>query len=185
MTAPTDAERRRALRRLGLVIGAGALAAPVAVSMVRPADLAAPAFGSIDAALRTLEQLRMSAPRMTGAWDLAHVLHHAAQSIEYSLGGFPDLKPAWFRASVGAYVFALFNARGQMAHSLSEPIPGAPEIAQGQPLGPAIDHAIAALQAFDRHAGALAPHFAYGALSKPDYTRAHLMHLANHWAEAA
>jgi len=122
---------------------------------------------------------------MTGAWDLAHVLHHAAQSIEYSIGGFPDLKPAWFRASVGAYVFALFNARGQMAHSLSEPIPGAPEIAQGQPLGPAIDHAIAALQAFDRHAGALAPHFAYGALSKPDYTRAHLMHLANHWAEAA
>ena len=184
-TAPTAAERRRALRRLGLVIGAGALAAPVAVSMVRPAALAAPAFGSIDAAVRTLEQLRTSAPRMTGAWDLPHVLHHVAQSIEYSLGGFPDLKPAWFRASVGSYVFALFNARGQMAHSLNEPIPGAPEIAQGQPLGPAIDHAIAALQAFDRHAGALAPHFAYGALSKPDYTRAHLMHLANHWAEAA
>ena len=184
-TAPTDAERRRALRRLGLVIGAGALVAPVAVSMVRPADLAAPAFGSIDAAMRTLEQLRTSAPRMTGAWDLAHVLHHAAQSIEYSIGGFPDLKPAWFRASVGSYVFALFNARGQMAHNLSEPIPGAPEIAQGQPLGPAIDHAAAALQAFDHHAGALAPHFAYGALSKPDYTRAHLMHLANHWAEAA
>jgi hypothetical protein len=72
-----------------------------------------------------------------------------------------------------------------MTHSLNEPIPGAPELAQGQPLGPAIDHAIAALQAFERHDGALAPHFAYGALDKPAYTRAHLMHLANHWAEAA
>ena len=28
---------------------------------------------------------------------------------------------------------------------------------------------------------ALAPHFAYGALNKAAYTRAHLMHLANHW----
>jgi hypothetical protein len=27
----------------------------------------------------------------------------------------------------------------------------------------------------------LAPHFAYGALSKSEYTRAHLMDLANHW----
>ena len=122
---------------------------------------------------------------MTGAWDLPHVLHHAAQSIEYSIGGFPQPKPAWFRASVGSYAFALFNARGQMTHNLSEPIPGAPDIAQGQPLDAAIDHAMAALQAFDHHAAALAPHFAYGALDKPDYARAHLMHLANHWSEAA
>ena len=34
---------------------------------------------------------------------------------------------------------------------------------------------------FDAHTGVLQPHFAYGALDKPSYTRAHLMHLANHW----
>ena len=180
-----DAERRSMLRRIGLVVGVGALAAPVAVSVVHPAAIGSERFASIAAALKTLEQLRAEAPRMTGAWDLAHVLHHTAQSIEYSIGGFPQPKPAWFQATVGSYAFALFNARGQMTHNLSEPIPGAPDIAQGQPLGPAIDHAIAALQAFDRHDGALAPHFAYGALAKPAYTRAHLMHLANHWAEAA
>ena len=180
-----DAERRSMLRRIGLVVGVGALAAPVAVSVVHPAAIGSERFASIAAALKTLEQLRVEAPRMTGAWDLAHVLHHTAQSIEYSIGGFPQPKPAWFQATVGSYAFALFNARGQMTHNLSEPIPGAPDIAQGQPLGPAIDHAIAALQAFERHDGALAPHFAYGALAKPAYTRAHLMHLANHWAEAA
>jgi len=179
-----SAERRSTLRRIGLVIGVGALAAPAVVSALHPAALASDRFASIDAALKTLEQLRSAAPRMTGAWDLPHVLHHAAQSIEYSIGGFPQPKPAWFRASVGTYAFALFNARGQMTHSLSEPIPGAPDIAQGQPLGAAIDHAVAALQAFDRHDGVLAPHFAYGALGKADYTRAHLMHLANHWTEA-
>ena len=177
--------RRRTLRRIGLVTAAGALGAPVVASAVWPGELATPAFGSIAAALRTLEQLRASAPRMTGAWDLAHVLHHAAQSVEYSMSGFPATKPAWFRASLGSYAWALFNARGQMSHSLSEAIPGAPAIAQDLPLAPAIDRAVAALQAFERHQGALAPHFAYGSLSKADYTRAHLMHLANHWTEAS
>jgi Protein of unknown function (DUF1569) len=180
-----DAERRRALRKLGAVIGVGALAAPVVVSQVRPAALASERFASIDAALQTLAQLKTAAPRMTGAWDLAHVLHHTAQSVEFSMAGFPALKPAWFRATLGSYAFALFNARGSMAHDLVEPIPGAPEIAQGQPLVAAVDHAIAALRAFDSHTGALQPHFAYGTLDKPDYTRAHLMHLADHWNEAA
>ena len=89
--------------------------------------------------------------------------------------------PSWFRATLGPYAFAVFNARGRMMHDLSEPIPGAPDIAAGQPLLPAVDHAIAALQAFEQHTSALAPHFAYGALDKAAYARAHLMHLANHW----
>lgn len=179
-----SAERRSALRRVGLVVGVGALAAPLLVSAVRPAPLGSERFASMGAALATLAQLRALAPRMGGAWDLAHVLHHAAQSVEYSMTGFPALKPAWFRATVGGYAFALFNAAGQMTHNLSEPIPGAPDIAQALPLGPAVDRATAALRAFERHDGPLAPHFAYGALDKPAFTRAHLMHLANHWNEA-
>ena len=180
-----DAQRRSAVRKVGLVVGVGALAAPVLVSAVRPAPLAAERFATIDSALQTLAQLKTAAPRMQGAWDLAKVLHHTAQSIEYSMTGFPVLKPAWFQATAGSYAFALFNARGAMSHDLADPIPGAPAIAQGQPLVPAIDRASAALQAFDAHAGTLQPHFAYGALDKPAYTRAHLMHLANHWTEAA
>ena len=180
-----DAERRSAVRKVGVVIGVGALAAPVLVSAVRPAPLASERFASIDAALRTLAQLKQQAPHLTGAWDLAHVLHHTAQSVEYSMAGFPALKPAWFRATLGAYAFALFNSRGAMSHDLAEPIPGTAPIAQGQPLGPAVDHAVAALRAFDAHTGPLQPHFAYGTLDKPAYARAHLMHLANHWAEAA
>ena len=179
-----SAERRSSLRRIGLVVGVGAIAAPLVVSAVRPAPLNEERFATLGAALKTLDELRTSAPRMTGAWDLPHVLHHTAQSIEYSLNGFPELKPAWFRATMGSYAFALFNARGQMTHTLNEPIPGAPDVAQGQPLLPAVDHLVAALQAFERHSGALAPHFAYGSLDKAAYTRAHLMHLANHWTEA-
>jgi hypothetical protein len=179
------AERRSALRRIGLVVGVGALAAPLLVSAVHPAALGFERFASLPAALDTLQRLKAEAPRWSGAWDLPQVLHHAAQSVEYSMSGFPAPRPAWFRATLGSYAFALFNARGQMTHKLAEPIPGAPAISPGQALGPAVDRAIAAMEAFDRHIGELAPHFAYGSLDKPAYTRAHLMHLANHWTEAA
>lgn len=131
--------------------------------------------------MRTLERLREAPLHTRSGWDLAHVLHHAAQSIEYSLDGFPQLKPAWFRASLGAMAFTVFSARGKMSHGLEEPIPGAPTIASGQPLNAAVEHLMDALNRFERHSGVLAPHFAYGALGKSEYTRAHLMHLANHW----
>ena len=176
-----NAERRLSLRLLGAGIATATLAAPVLVSAVHPGVVGPEKFASMSAAMQTLEQLKTQPLRMAGAWDLPHVLHHVAQSIEFSMTAFPAPKPAWFRATLGPYAFAVFNARGRMVHSLAEPIPGAPDIAEAQPLLPAVDHAIAALRAFEQHTGPLAPHFAYGALDKQEYARAHLMHLANHW----
>jgi Protein of unknown function (DUF1569) len=121
----------------------------------------------------------------TGAWTLAQMLNHAAQSIDYSIDGFPELKSALFRTAVGSVAFAVFQARGKMGHTLNEPIPGAPALDAQAPLEPAIARALAALRRFEAHAGALAPHFVYGELDKTQYTRAHLMHLANHWSEVA
>ena len=40
-----------------------------------------------------------------------------------------------------------------------------------------------AMDAFAQFSGPLRPHFAYGELTKPQYERAHLMHLANHWTQ--
>ena len=114
-------------------------------------------------------------------WDLARVLHHLAQSIEYSMQGFPELRSGLFRATVGPAAFAWFDHRGRMSHGLTEPIPGAPALPNGQPLVPAITRLRAAVMAFEAHEGALRPHFAYGPLDKAAYRRAHLMHLADHW----
>lgn len=180
--SPTARERRLLLRGGGAALIGGSLPL-LAACGAAPVDSAG--FASLPAALATLQALKDKPPRATGAWDLPKVLIHAAQSVEYSLSGFPQPKPSWFRATVGPAAFALFSARGRMSHSLSEPIPGAPDIAAGQALAAAVDRLEAALRAFDAHAGALAPHFAYGALDKPDYTRAHLMHLANHWQDMA
>jgi hypothetical protein len=179
---PHDPARRELLLRSA---GAALIASPLALSACSPAPVEGAGFGSLPAALAMLQALKDKPPRSTGAWDLPKVLIHAAQSVEYSLSGFPQPKAAWFRHSVGPAAFALFSARGRMSHSLSEPIPGAPDIAAGQALDAAVDRMMAALRNFEAHTGALAPHFAYGALDKPDYTRAHLMHLANHWQEMA
>jgi hypothetical protein len=51
----------------------------------------------------------------------------------------------------------------------------------GVPLAAAVARLVAALDRFEAHTGPLQPHFAYGVLDKAAYTRAHLMHLANHW----
>lgn len=119
----------------------------------------------------------------TGAWTLAQMLNHAAQSIDYSIDGYPEMKSALFRAAVGSVAFGVFQARGRMSHPLDEPIPGAPALDAQAAMVPSIERALASLRRFEAHNGALVPHFAYGALDKAQYTRAHLMHLANHWSE--
>ncbi|MFG6455244.1 DUF1569 domain-containing protein [Roseateles sp. BYS96W] len=116
-------------------------------------------------------------------WNLSQVLQHLAQSIEFSMQGFPVLKGAWFRASIGSAAFSVFNARGQMSHSLDEPIPGAPALDAAQALRASVNRLLAAMDAFAQFNGALRPHLAYGELTKPQYERAHLMHLANHWTQ--
>jgi hypothetical protein len=140
-------------------------------------------FTTIGDARRAVTDLVATPPRATGAWSLAQVLNHAAQSIEYSLDGFPQLKPALFRATVGPLAFKVFDARGAMKHPLDQPIPGAPALDAQAPLDAAAQRLLAAFDRFERHTGPLQPHFAYGALDKPAYARAHLMHLADHWAE--
>ena len=179
-TATPSRRRRAVLLAAGLgAVGVAGGAAYLVTQSNHP--LANADFADIASALRTLEHLHAEPLYALSGWDLPHVLYHSAHSIDCSIDGYPQLKPAWFRGSVGRVAFATFSARGKMSHGLTAPVPGAPDIAQGQELGPAVDRVMQALLRFDRHAGALAPHFTFGTLSKAEYRRAHLMHLANHW----
>lgn len=181
MSSTPPSNRRRLLLTAGGLAAAGVAGGAGYVASQRDHALAAPQFADLATARLTLENLRTTPMKTRTGWDLPRVLYHAAQSIHGSIDGYPQPKPAWFRASVGSAAFAVFSARGRMSHGLDEPVPGMPSLPDGLALGPAIDHVLAALNRFDQHTGPLAPHFAYGALSKADYARAHLMHLANHW----
>ena len=62
-------------------------------------------------------------------------------------------------------------------------IAGAPALDASQALKTSVNRLLAAMDAFAQFNGTLRPHFAYGELTKPQYERAHLMHLANHWTQ--
>ena len=167
-------------------------AAVVAVAVVAVAGAAAsialPSWASVDKAvlrssadvLRWLDNVAASpGVRSTEGWPLAQVLEHLAQSVAFSVDGFPQPKSELFQRTVGTAAFGVFKWRGAMSHGLTEPIPGAPTlklltVAEG------VQTLKAALLRFDSHTGALKPHFAYGALSKPDYALAHALHVQNH-----
>ncbi len=160
-----------------------ALAAAPALLLQGCAAAEVRGFPTLAAARVAVEAVAAGGWRSTGAFNLAQTLHHAAQSVEFSRLGFPQLKPAAFRHTVGRAAFVWFDSRGAMSHGLDEPIPGAPALAAGDALQAAGERLLKALRDFENHSGALAPHFAYGVLDKLQYTRAHLMHLANHWTE--
>lgn len=169
--------RRRVIFAGGAVVSAAAIGTGAFIASGKRR------FHTLDDARRAVMPLAEHPLRTTGAWNLAQVLNHAAQSVEFSLDGFPESKPALFQATVGHLAFALFDARGAMHHALDQPIPGAPALATDAPLPAAVQRLLDAFDRFERHTGALQAHFAYGALDKPAYARAHLMHLADHWAE--
>lgn len=137
---------------------------------------------TVDAAgLRAvLAQLRAQRWEAMQGWPPAQVFNHCAQSIEYSLAGYPQLKPAWFRASAGPAALALFQARGAMQHALNEAIPGAAPLAEPAAADAALDRLEVAFERFLHHTGPLAEHFAYGTLDHRQYTAAHILHVYNH-----
>ena len=136
-------------------------------------------FATIADARRWVQAIGSGQASATAGWPVAQVFEHCAQSIEYSLSGFPLAKSASFQGTAGSLAFAAFSRVGRMQHDLEEPIPGAAPLVAND-LAAAAKRLDAAFANFEAHAGPLAPHFAYGQLDKAQYTRAHLMHLANH-----
>ena len=138
---------------------------------------------TIDWALKQLAVLSNTKIENTGEWDPAQIFMHCAQSIEYSMFGFPEHKSDLFKNTVGQLAFSVFSSKGQMTHNLSEPIPSAPLIPQNTNINIALNRLINAFTVFKAYEGMLSPHFAYGVLSKNEYEIAHVIHLDNHLQE--
>ncbi|HZH77304.1 MAG TPA: DUF1569 domain-containing protein [Archangium sp.] len=125
---------------------------------------------------------RAEAASVPGAWTLPQVLLHCAQSIDYSLDGYPRPRSALFRATVGRIAKRKFLSQGFMSHGLAAAIPGAPELEAGN-LSSALARLRQAISRFQAaEASALKPHLAYGACDKREYEALHAMHLADHLA---
>jgi hypothetical protein len=171
--------RRRFIKISGAALGAGLSGGAVywLTTGHPPSEL------TIEAALDLVDGDALMAAKTQGTWDLHQVLSHLAQSVEYSMVGYPEHKSSLFKSTVGAAAFGAFAIRGKMIHGLSDPIPGAPPLEPSGEIAAARARLREALAGFRAFTGRLAPHFAYGELSKPEYERAHVMHLRNHLDE--
>ncbi|MGI2169319.1 DUF1569 domain-containing protein [Shewanella sp. MF05960] len=115
-----------------------------------------------------------------GQWNSAQVFTHCAQSVEFSMSGFPEHKSAIFKHTIGALAFSAFATKGAMTHNLTEAIPAAPTLEPLVNAHQALARFITSLHNFSQYQGQLAPHFAYGELTKQDYELAHVLHFYNH-----
>ena len=138
---------------------------------------------------RTLEGLRAElaavdpgALRSRGAMSPAVALGHCAQSIEYSISGYPRAKPWPVRRLIGPRLLARFRAARRMRHDLAAPVPGAPSLAEGPPVQ-AMQRLLAAIDAFLAHRGPWPEHLAFGRMDRAAYADAHWLHIRNHLEE--
>ena len=138
---------------------------------------------ALDLALENLAKLNPDAIETTGSWKIARTFNHLAQSVEFSMAGFPEMKSQLFQNTAGRLAFSVFQAQGRMTHGLDEKIPG--EIVESDNSNPmqARNRLISSLEKFSAHSDILKPHFAYGELSKEQYAIAHVMHINNHLEE--
>jgi len=113
-------------------------------------------------------------------WNLSQTVQHCAQTVVYSVIGYPRLKLALFRATVGGLAKRLFLIRGAMKHPLGAEIDGAPPLDPELPVSEAFAGLTEAVALFIAHTGTPARHPAYGRCTHAQFGRLHAMHLAEH-----
>ena len=165
------------MNRRNFIVANSSLLAGISIADTR-------AVQSLDEALRWLDGLdKVASVKSDTAWKTGAVLEHLAQRIDMSLDGVPEPKSALFQNTVGAAAFAVFKWCGKMSHGLTDPIPGAPALAQPDDWKPGALRPRGTIARFNSHADPVKPHFAYGTLSRSDFALAHAMHIANHQDE--
>lgn len=145
-------------------------------------------YASLSEAQAGLDRLQAGGSRSAGPISVHQMLIHCAQSLEYALAGFPELKPRWFRATMGPAAAQVFLWRGQLSHDIAEPIPGAPPIPSDGDMSAAFGRIRMAIAAFGdavRDGKTLQPHFAYGEVAPSDYARLQAFHIAEHMQAVA
>jgi hypothetical protein len=136
--------------------------------------------GVLALALEQAEKCDFNAKESATGWSLPQALAHCAQSIEFSITGFPRSRSRIFQRVFGRAFKRRFLRRGVMLHNRAASIPGAPSVAFGVTRAEAIARLRRAVASFESYDGPCAPHFAYGPTTKAEYEALHAMHLTDH-----
>jgi len=152
----------------------------IAAPQVRARRRAATRRGVLAQALERAEKCEFDAKEPATGWSLPQALAHCAQSIEFSIVGFPRLRGRVYQAVLGRALKRRFLRRGVMFHNRAASVPGAPPMPATLTRGEALARLRRAIDRFQAHEGPLAPHFTYGLATKEEYEALHAMHLTDH-----
>lgn len=145
-----------------------------------PHPAADPLTGLTERLQRSLGRPERELLEPDSAWNLSQTLQHCAQTVRYSVTGYPRLKPALFRATAGALAKRVFLRRGAMKHSLTADIAGAPSLDADLPVPEAAAQLASAVTLFTTHTSPHALHPAYGRCTHAEFAALHTYHLAEH-----
>lgn len=139
-------------------------------------------FRSLEEAEDELENLKNAYPKIDidGQWALPVMLDHCAESLEFSMTGFPEMKPALFRMTVGPIAKRVFLAQGKMSHNTLDPIPGTENMPHSADFNEAFQRLFQAIDKFKTWNREVAEHFAYGKLDKEEAEKLQAFHIADH-----
>lgn len=135
---------------------------------------------SLDEVLRELDALNLWAK--ADASTVTAQLAHCAQSVEFSMIGYPAvaMKSPLFRNTIGKIAKWKFIRAGKMSHDTNAPSVGAPTPEEKTPEA-AVQRLRDAISKFRAHTGPLHPHLAYGDLTREEYDTMHALHIADHF----
>lgn len=72
----------------------------------------APSLAEVE---KTLLRLKRAGDIKTPNWSVTEICLHCAQTVDYAMTGYPQLKPAWIRATIGKLAIRRFLRQGYMS----------------------------------------------------------------------
>jgi hypothetical protein len=84
-------------------------------------------------------------------WTLYEILSYCAQTIEYSMTGYPAMKPKFLRMTIGRLVINKFLRQGYIRHNLSSYVPGGEAITSEGSTEEGLQRLIQAIDRFEAY----------------------------------
>ena len=113
-------------------------------------------------------------------WSGYQILVHCSKTIEYAMTGYPRMKPALIRGTIGKIAIHKFLRQGYMKHNLEADVPNSPNIEYCGTLEEGKIILLNSMDKFINYHNNLKPHLLFGTINKRQYDQYFAMHIADH-----
>jgi hypothetical protein len=137
-------------------------------------------LASLAEAKKELLKLSENQEKKPEGWSIYKTFVHCAKTIDYSIAGYPSLKPAVVRNTIGRLAIHKFLKQGYMKHDLQADVPGSPDIVDDGTFQAGVKILFDSIEKFQTYKGELKPHLLFGTMDKEAYDKYFAMHIADH-----